>query len=780
MRRLMRILLATVGVLGLIAVGAVVYVTTFFDPNDLKPRLIDAVRERSGLELALDGPLNWSFYPRLGVSMEDARAWLPGQPIEDDAFAAIERAEVSLSFAPLLSGDIAIDGLTLEGMGLDLVRDEQGRGNWEVLLERLEQEEGAAKAALAPASAGPTMRHDADVALDIANVQIKDSRVHYADRRSGLDITVSDIEVSGTNVNPVNTFPLKVHFLVDSAAPGLSSEINLQSKVRLGLDDSRYVLEDLTLDTQIRLAEFEDQSQALSLKVERLVAEVSNARYLLDKAALTGNLQHPSLGESALPINFSFNGEADLQKQTAQLSDLLLTSEKGLKVSGALSFTELLEAPSYSGQINLAPLSLRPWLERFNALPETADNDALNEVAFTSPIQGDLESVALANLALVVDDTTLTGRLEAGLDGRSLAFNLQGDRVDIDAYLPPEEAPATEVNADASLAEPLGSAPAYAASEMAGLVPVALLEELSIEGEARLDELKVKGMTLLEPNLMIRGNEGHHHLERLDAQLYDGTLSASADLDVREQPIHWAFNHQLKGVQIVPLVEDLTGEPSPLRGRLNMSGDFTSRGNDAANLLQNLNGQTEFHVADGAVFDINVSRELCTAVATLEGETSTREWSSDTRFDRLEGSIEVVDGVASNDDLSIAIPGIELTGGGELSMPTQRLDYRAQARFVDTADAACDVNPRLERLPLPIRCKGAIGDEPREWCGFDRQAFRQALAELARDEVESEAAERISEELEERLGGDTERKINEKLGEGAAKELRDAVRGLFN
>ena len=76
MKGLFRTLLAAVGVLGILVVVAVVYITTFFDPNDLKPRLIEAVRNQSGLELRLDGPLSWSFYPRIGVSVKDAEAWL--------------------------------------------------------------------------------------------------------------------------------------------------------------------------------------------------------------------------------------------------------------------------------------------------------------------------------------------------------------------------------------------------------------------------------------------------------------------------------------------------------------------------------------------------------------------------------------------------------------------------------------------------------------------------------------------------------------------------------
>ena len=77
---LLRALLAVVGVLALIVVGAVVCITTF-DPNDL-PRLVEAVREQSGLDLNLEGQLAWSFYPRLGFSVEQAEAWLPEQPHE--------------------------------------------------------------------------------------------------------------------------------------------------------------------------------------------------------------------------------------------------------------------------------------------------------------------------------------------------------------------------------------------------------------------------------------------------------------------------------------------------------------------------------------------------------------------------------------------------------------------------------------------------------------------------------------------------------------------------
>lgn len=768
MKGLLRALLAAIGVLGLVVVAAVVYITTFFDPNDLKPRLVEAVQQRSGLELALEGPLSWSFYPRLGFSVENARAWLPEQSHDETAFAAIERAEVSLAFAPLLSGEIAINGLTLTGMRLNLVRDEQGRGNWEVLLERLDEQGEEAEAALSPASAGPSMQGGGpDVALDIASVQVRDSEVHYIDRQSGLDITVEEFSLSGANVNPSNAFPVEASFVVDSAAPGLTSEVSLQSDVRLGIDDERYMLEGLTLETRTHLAAFEEREQVVALTAERAVAELGSGHYLLEGVQLEASLEHPALGEEALALNLSFAAEADLEAQTAQLRDLLLSGADDLKLTANLTFTDLLATPSYSGQVSLAPLSLRPWLERFGVMPTTASDEALSEVALTSPLKGNLQQVTLTNLALVIDDTTFTGHLSAGLDGSSLAFDLHGDRLDLDAYLPPRSEEALAAEEGVSLLEALGVSPAYAATEASTLVPVDLLRDLTLDGQLSLDELEVRGVTLLSPSLTVAGSDGRHRLEHFEARLYDGTINATAALDVRETPIRWSFSERLEDVQIVPLVEAFSGEPSPLRGRLTLNGDFTSRSNALDTLVRHLDGQASLRVDDGAVFNVNISQELCTAVAILEGETTSREWSRDTRFERLEASVTVTDGVAHNDDLLITFPGVRLTGEGRLDLPTQHFVYDARARLVDTADAACDVNPRLERVPLPVHCEGTLSGDPQQWCSFDREAFQQALVELASDELRSEAIERIGEELDERMSEET------------SQELREALHGLF-
>ncbi|WP_104204291.1 AsmA family protein [Billgrantia saliphila] len=781
MKRLFQTLLAAIGVLGVVVVAAVVYVTTFLDPEDFKPRLVEVVREHSGLELSLDGPLSWSFYPRLGVSVKEAEGRLPEQQEGEPPFLAFKHAEVSLAFAPLLRGEIAIEGLMLDGMELRLVRDEQGRGNWETLLQRLDERREGAESALAPASAGPSLEGgNLTVALNIASVQIRNGAVRYRDRAAGREWLLEEVGLSGSNVNPQRAFPLRSSFRLKSydrldwreleRKPALASDINLEGRMRLALAERRYVMEAPKLSAATFFRGVEGRQQT-DLTGQQLILDLSQQRLQLQEGRLEAGLRHPALGEDPLPLTLALALDADLEERAAQLRDLQLTGPDGLRLSGHLNLTGLGSAPSYSGQLSLAPLSLRPWLARLGEAPSMAEDGALTDVALTSPVRGDLEHIELAGLTLVLDDSTFTGRLGMGFDGRMLDFELQGDSLDLDRYLL-TDAPSEQSAARGSL---FGIERAMA-NDPAALVPAEWLAELSLDGSLELSRLQLNGLDFTEVGVALSGAEGRQRLERFESAFYDGELSASGALDLTREPIRWQFEPNLSRVQLEPLIQALTEDdsPAPLRGRLSLEGELESRENTWPALKRNLNGTLAGRIDEGAVFDVNVSQELCTLAATIEGRETSRDWSADTRFERAEASLRIRDGVARSDDILVTLPGIEMGGSGELDLGSERFDLRTAARFVDGADAACPVNPRLQRVPLPVRCSGELSGDSDEWCRFDREAFQAALAELLRDEV----GRRAGDELERRLERPLER-LEERLGNDAGKELRDALRGLL-
>lgn len=782
MKRLLQMLLAAIGVLGVVVAAAVVYVTTFLDPEDFKPRLVEVVREQSGLELTLDGPLSWSFYPRLGVSVEQAEGRLPEQSAEDLPFLAFAHAEVSLAFAPLLRGEIAIEGLTLDGMQLRLARDEEGRGNWETLLQRLDEGREGAESALAPASAGPNRESgNLAVALNVASVQVRNGAATYRDLASGTEWLIEEINLSGTNVNPQRAFPFKSSFKLRSypsldwreleRSPALASDISFEGRMRLALAERRYVLEGLKLSSASQLAGIEGRQQ-IDLSGQQLTLDLSQQRLQLQEGRLDAGLQHPALGESPVPLALAMAVDADLAENTAQLRDLQLTGPDDLRLSGHLNLADLEQSPTYSGQISIAPFSLRPWLSRLGKMPQMADPQALSDVALTSPVQGDLEYIELAGLTMVLDGSTFTGKLNAGFDGNLLDFELQGDRLDLDRYLPPAE----PVDQNAAWDDFLAIDKAHA-DDTAELVPAEWLAQLNLNGALDLAQLRLSGLDFTEVGVAMSGGDGRQRLERFRSVFYDGELSASGALDLTREPIRWQLNPSLERVRLEPLLQALSGDdsPAPLRGRLTLGGELETRGNSWPTLKRNLNGRLAGQIDEGAILDVNVSQELCSLAAAIEGRETSRDWSADTRFERAEASLRITDGVARSEDILVLVPGIELGGTGELDLGSERFDLRTAARFVDGADAACPVNQRLERVPLPVRCSGELSGDSGEWCRFDREAFQATLAELLRDE----ASRRAGDELEERLERPLE-KLEERLGEGAGRELRDTLRGLLN
>ncbi|WP_447554042.1 AsmA family protein [Vreelandella sp. EE22] len=774
MKQLLRILLAAVGILAMVAVAAVVYVTTFLDPEDFKPRLTAVVEEQTGLNLALEGPITWSFYPRIGVSVEQARAWLPEQSFDETSFAAIERAEVSVAFAPLLRGEIAVDGLTLDGMRLNLERDSEGEGNWQLLVDRLaEQNNEAAETVLAPASAGPhTDAGNLSVVLNIASVEVRNADIRFRDELGQALWRLQSLNISGSNVNPARPFPLKAMFTLtkhnrmDAEAlerpPAFTSEMSFETRMRLGLDEERVNFENTQLTTRSTTADGSEPQQ-LSLRAAEMTARLGEQRFSISEGVLETGLRHPENWQGSLAMSLGFNLEGDWAAQTAQLRDAQLTGPDGLRLSGHLNVEQFLQDDlQYRGQLNAAPFTLRPWLSRLGVVLNTANEAALSDVAMTSPVQGDLDHIRLPQLSLVMDSSTFTGELAAAFDASELRFDLTGDQLNLDHYLP---GPVTSQQASLGL---MRRANAQVENE---LLPQVWLSTLDLQGDLTVDQLELAGLVFNDTRLALRGEQGVHRLTGFESRFYGGGLNATGALDASDAILQWQFAPQVSNVQVAPLIEAISDEESPLRGRFNMQGELFTQGNTREVLTSNLNGELAARLNDGAILQTNISQQMCELVAQLEGEGVLRDWHPDTRFEQFGATFEVRNGVVTSNDMLITLPGIDMEGNGEFNLNSQNFITHANARLVDNVDAACEVNPRLEALPLPVLCEGHIGDERSQWCRLDRDAFQASVVSLLRNEVGSGIEERVD---------DTLNRLDERLGEGTVRELRDGIRNLFD
>ena len=92
-----------------------------------------------------------------------------------------------MKLVPLLSKEVEVDTVALDGLQLNLARNKSGKTNWDDLVPKSSE---AAPAASEPAAAGPGI-----AALAVSGVELTNARVVWDDRQSGVRQTVEGLNL---------------------------------------------------------------------------------------------------------------------------------------------------------------------------------------------------------------------------------------------------------------------------------------------------------------------------------------------------------------------------------------------------------------------------------------------------------------------------------------------------------------------------------------------------------------------------------------------------------
>lgn len=134
----------------------------------------------TGRSLIIDGQVKPSFYPVIGATATDVTLGNPDWA-GDGPMAQVAEMDIGLNFGALLSGNIVIERILLQSVSVHLLRDSQGRVNWDFADSRQQD----------------THQTDAtsrDVSL--ALLRIADSQIRFEDRQAGIDIRATQLDGS--------------------------------------------------------------------------------------------------------------------------------------------------------------------------------------------------------------------------------------------------------------------------------------------------------------------------------------------------------------------------------------------------------------------------------------------------------------------------------------------------------------------------------------------------------------------------------------------------------
>lgn len=370
-----------------------------------------------------------------------------------------------------------------------------------------------------------------------------------------------------------------------------------------------------------------------------------------------------------------------------------------------------------------------------------------------------LPDVMLDNLNL-----KLSGKEESNVRGKIalakvITFDLNVDKLNVDAYMAPEQKPAPTASgekAEKPAAKPAADTP----------VDLSALKDLNADGKLQIGALQVHGLKLANVKTEVKAAGGQltaPHSANLYEGTLNGTLAAHADGRV-------ALKDTMNNIAIGPLLRD-AAQQDKLEGKGNLSLDVNAAGKSVNAMKRSLAGTAKADLKDGAIKGIDIAKILQQARSLLGQQQAQAAASTErTDFSSLTATFNIKNGVAHNEDLDVKAPVFRLTGNGNIDVGNSSLDYTAKASLVATTKgqggAATD---QLSGLTVPVRLSGA----------FDNLKYDVNYGAVATDLAKSKAGEKLREKLEERLGVSKDKSGSGDQQSGQGGSTADKLRGLF-
>lgn len=350
MNRALKTVAIVLGSIVALFIVAAVALTLLVDPNQYKGAIIQAVKDKTGRELKIDGKIGLSFFPWIGVEAKGlALGNAPG--FGPEPFARLESFGVKVKLLPLLRGQVAVDTVLLTGFDLALARDAKGVTNWNDLL-------ASAKAEPAPKPAEPPAKTLALPALAVNGIEIRKANLSWHDQASGARYAVRNLELKTGALAPRQPVDLAVGFDIESGQPPLRTRLDLKS--RASFDPEQQLLDVPNLALALG-----DLKLTANLKGSKVIDAPSfagavdiapfNARALLDKLGIKYEApDKAALTRVALKTQFAAT------KSDIGLKDLAFTLDDS-RLTGSVAVQDL-SKPAYRADLMLDTIDIDRYL----------------------------------------------------------------------------------------------------------------------------------------------------------------------------------------------------------------------------------------------------------------------------------------------------------------------------------------------------------------------------------------------------------------------------------
>ncbi len=708
MRKPFKIILSTIAAMVFLIVIAIFTLPFFIDPNNFKPEIAAAIKDKTGRDLTLTGELKLSIFPWLGIStgqmsMSNATGF------QEQPFATLEESDIKVKLLPLLTQKIEISRVVIKGLVLNLAKNSQGASNWDDL-----------RASDTIKTTSPAINNsenpdesDTSAALVIGGIAIENAQINWNDQQSGKHLLIKDVNLNADKFSYDQPVAVDLSLVVFN--PGTK------------------VTDSIKLTTGITVNE----------KLNTFVLSHSDLQAIIAGENIPGKSLTATLNVAAAAL--------DMAKQTVNVSGLLLKS-KDATLSAEITGNSIDGKSSFQGPVTIASFNPSEVLRQLLgiAIPVMQDANALSKSAATFNLLATENSVDLQNLIMTLDDIQIKGSTHiTEFAAPVIAFNLVADACDVDRYLPP----VTDKSS-----KPVTS-PAVALAAGASALPVETLRKLNIDGQLSLGKLKINGLTMQDVQLNLSAKNGLIQTQQSAKAFYQGSYNGSVTIDMRNKKPTLALNEKITHVQVEPLLNDLKGE-ARMSGIVDASAQLQGQGNNADELKSSLNGSLSFLFKDSAVKGFNLQKIIDSAKALIKEPVLPANNKNDqTLFSKITGTATINNGLFQNNDLVATSSKMRVNGKGSADLNTEKLDYKINTRLIK-AEATATEPEQFDDTPINITVAGT----------FSKPTYTLDVAALLTDKNKAKI-EKFIDKNQEKIDNIAD-KIDKKLGPGVGDLLK--------
>lgn len=439
----LRILAIAFGsVLALIALG-VVTLYALFDGEKIKSELSRVVLEQNQRKLDIVGTLELSVWPDVGIRLGRVTLSEPGGKAE---FLALDSARVAVAVMPLLSKQVQVRRIEVDGLKATIIKQKDGALNIADLLNG--KDESRSNPEHKPKVGAGDTAHE-PLQIDIAGIKVANAQFIWRDEQSGSTTAFSNIDFGAGRVQAdgarqtvsveavslavkgksgADAFDVKFDVPKLSLAPGKAAGESLSLTATLtgsgrsvaaklmlsGVEGTAEALKigKLALDVDAKSAD-----TVVKATIESPVAaNLKGQTLVLEKFSGSADISNPQMPMKQLKLPLSGSLRVDLAKQTAAL--ILDTQFDESKIATKLNVAKF-SPPRLNFDIDIDTFNVDKYLP-----PKTADTSAAaNDTLDFSALKGRTVNGAIRIGFLQVSKLKLA-KLNAKI-------NLAGGRLDV-------------------------------------------------------------------------------------------------------------------------------------------------------------------------------------------------------------------------------------------------------------------------------------------------------------------------------------------------------------